>query len=55
MKTTTGNSGYEIRLKGHLDARWCAWFDGWSITNLSGSTSPAHAGQKGLTQKGKIS
>ena len=23
---------YEIRLKGHLDARWAAWFDGLSLT-----------------------
>ena len=24
---------YEIRLKGHLDSRWAAWFDGLSITH----------------------
>ena len=23
---------YEIRLKGHLDNRWAAWFDGLTIT-----------------------
>ena len=23
---------YEIRLKGHLDARWADWFDGLTIT-----------------------
>jgi hypothetical protein len=23
---------YEIRLKGHLDARWAEWFDGLAIT-----------------------
>jgi hypothetical protein len=23
---------YEIRLKGHLDARWAEWFDGLTIT-----------------------
>jgi hypothetical protein len=23
---------YEIRLKGHLDARWAAWFDGLILT-----------------------
>lgn len=23
---------YEIRLKGHLDARWAAWFDGMTLT-----------------------
>jgi hypothetical protein len=32
MKKNTGD--YEIKLKGHLDARGCAWFEGWSITNL---------------------
>jgi hypothetical protein len=26
---------YEIRLKGHLDSRWVAWFDGMSLTNES--------------------
>ena len=25
---------YEIRVKGHLDAHWTAWFDGLEITNL---------------------
>ena len=25
---------YEIRLKGHLDARWADWFDGLIITAL---------------------
>ena len=24
---------YEVRLKGHLDSRWAAWFDGLSLTN----------------------
>ncbi len=24
---------YEIRVKGHLDGRWSAWFDGLKITN----------------------
>ena len=24
---------YEIRLKGHLDFRWTAWFDGLSLTH----------------------
>ena len=23
---------YEIRLKGHLDARWAAWFDGLTLS-----------------------
>ena len=24
---------YEIRVKGHLDARWAAWFDGLTLTH----------------------
>lgn len=32
-------SWYEIRLKGHLDARWAAWFDGMSLTNASDGTT----------------
>ena len=27
-----GTSTYHIRLKGHLDARWSAWFDHMAIT-----------------------
>jgi hypothetical protein len=30
---------YEIRLKGHLDARWATWFDGMSLTNESDGTT----------------
>ena len=30
---------YEIRLKGHLDSRWAAWFDGLSLTNESDGSS----------------
>ena len=26
-------TAYEIRVKGHLDQRWSAWFDGMTITN----------------------
>ena len=26
---------YEIRLRGHLDSRWAAWFDGMSLINES--------------------
>jgi hypothetical protein len=40
--TSTGNHNgagwYEIRLKGHLDSRWAAWFDGLSLTHDSGGT-----------------
>lgn len=31
--------GYEIRLKGHLDERWAAWFDGLSLTRESDGTT----------------
>ena len=34
-----GAGRYEIRLKGHLDARWAAWFDGMSLTNASNGTT----------------
>ena len=27
-------SAYEIRLQGHLETHWSAYFDGWSISNL---------------------
>ena len=30
---------YEIRLEGHLDSRWVAWFDGLSLTNESDGTT----------------
>jgi hypothetical protein len=30
---------YEICLKGHLDSRWAAWFDGLSLTNSSDGTT----------------
>ena len=30
---------YEIRVKGHLDARWAAWFDGLTLTNGSDGTT----------------
>ena len=30
---------YEIRLRGHLDSRWAAWFDGLSLTNESDGTT----------------
>ena len=33
---------YEIRLKGHLDSRWAAWFDGLSLTNESDGTTIIH-------------
>ena len=47
----------EIRLKGHLDARWGAWFDGLNLTHDSDGTTILHgpvvdqAALHGLLQK----
>jgi hypothetical protein len=30
---------YEIRVKGHLDARWAAWFEGMSLTHAADGTT----------------
>jgi hypothetical protein len=30
---------YEIRLKGHLDGRWAAWFEGLSLAHASDGTT----------------
>ena len=30
---------YEIHLKGHLDARWAAWFDGLDLTREADGTT----------------
>jgi hypothetical protein len=30
---------YEIRVQGHLDARWAAWFDGLAIAHGSDCTT----------------
>ena len=30
---------YEIRVKGHLDARWVDWFDGLSLTHAPDGTT----------------
>lgn len=30
---------YEIRLKGHLDARWATWFEGLSIAHAGDGTT----------------
>lgn len=49
--------GYEIRVHGHLDARWAAWFDGLTITHGSDGTTIIHgpvadqAALHGLLQK----
>jgi hypothetical protein len=50
-------AAYEIRLKGHLDSRWAAWFDGLSLTNETDGTTLIHgpvidqAALHGLLQK----
>ena len=60
-RTDDGNHNehqcYEIRLKGHLEARWVEWFDGLIIsleedgnTLLSGSV-PDQAALHGLLKK----
>lgn len=33
---------YEIRIKGHLDSRWAAWFDGLNLTNSGDGTTVIH-------------
>ena len=33
---------YEIRIKGHLDARWSDWFDALSFTHASDGTTIIH-------------
>jgi hypothetical protein len=38
MQMNEGGS-YEIRLKGHLNARWADWFDGLSLTQQSDGTT----------------
>ena len=37
-----GGENYEIRLKGRLDGRWAAWFDGLSLTPESAGTTLIH-------------
>ena len=41
--STANEAGrYEIRLKGHLDNRWSAWFDGLTLTTRSDGTTVIH-------------
>ena len=48
---------YEIRVKGRLDTRWAAWFDGLTLTHGSDGTTIIHgpvadqAALHGLLQK----
>jgi hypothetical protein len=37
-----GDPAYEIRVKGHLDPAWSAWFDGLAVTNLPDGTAELH-------------
>jgi hypothetical protein len=30
---------FEIRIKGHLDTRWAAWFEGMSLTHAADGTT----------------
>ena len=30
---------YEIRVRGHLESRWAAWFDGMSLTHETDGTT----------------
>jgi hypothetical protein len=34
-----GSPRYEVRLKGHLDPRWAAWFDGLDLTTDADGTT----------------
>jgi hypothetical protein len=48
---------YEIRIAGHLDDRWAAWFDGLTLTRQDDGTTTIHgpvvdqAALHGLIQK----
>ena len=52
-----GAGQYEIRLQGHLEARWAAWFDGLTLTREGDGTTLIHgpvvdqAALHGLLQK----
>jgi hypothetical protein len=44
-----GARRYELRVKGHLGARWADWFDGLSLTHASDGSTVIHgqvAGQR---------
>ena len=42
MSTADGAGRYEIRIQGHLDSRWAAWFDGLTLTTCSDGTTTIH-------------
>ena len=33
---------YEIRVRGHLDTRWAAWFDGLTLTHTTDGITVLH-------------
>jgi hypothetical protein len=37
-----GAGRYEIRLAGHLDAHWTAWFDGLTVDRAADGTTVIH-------------
>ena len=41
MPRNEGGS-YEIRIKGHLNARWADWFDGLGLTHEGAGTTVIH-------------
>jgi hypothetical protein len=41
MPMNEGGS-YEIRVQGHLNARWITWFDGLCLTHQSDGTTVLH-------------
>jgi hypothetical protein len=43
MRTNEGGGeNYEIRLKGRLDPRWLAWFEGLGLRHESDGTTTLH-------------
>ena len=38
-QTSPRGDRYEIRVKGHLDARWSAWFDGLELSQQPDGTT----------------
>ncbi len=37
-----GTERYDIRVKGHLDTRWVAWFDGFRLSHERDGTTIIH-------------
>jgi hypothetical protein len=33
---------YELRVAGHLDGRWSAWFEGWDVSQEGDGTTTLH-------------